>query len=228
MDQQKFPRRATAYRFWIKDLLNASKIDGKEMILFNVRGKEVSRVNLMATIVDKQINEDKTFATITLDDGTETIRVKAWKEDIRMIEKVNIGDQIMVIGKIRNYGGELSVIPEIIKKQEPEWLLLRRKELEAEFQKPEEKKFNSVEPKIEESVEQEIPIVEEEVINEPTETGRQKILTLIESESSSEGAQIGLVVQKSGLKEEEAERIIDELLKEGEIFQPRNGFLKVI
>lgn len=219
--ETKFPQRRTAYKFWIKDITNATPISQEGIHLFEIRGKEASRVNIIATVIDKQTNEEKTFSTITLDDGTETIRIKTWREDIKKLEEINIGDPIIVIGKIRFQGNEFFIIPEIIKKQEPDWLLVRKKELEKECGKPEEKE-QQIKSK------EEIPqaIIEEEVVGETTETARQRILELIEKET--EGAQINQIIQRSGLKEEEAEKTIDELLKEGEIFQPRTGFLKVI
>lgn len=208
-------KRRTAYKFWIKDIINAIPISQEGLNLFEIRGREASRVNIIATTVDKQINEERTFATITLDDGTETIRVKTWREDIAKLENVNIGDPVIIIGKIR-YSNEIFITPEVVKKQELEWLLVRKKELEKLYGKPEEQE------KSKEKTKQEVI---EEIVEEPTETARQKILGLVER---ADGIQISQLIQESRLKEEEAEEIIDELLKEGELFQPRTGFLKVI
>lgn len=208
-------KRRTAYKFWIKDIINAIPISQEGLNLFEIRGREASRVNIIATIVDKQINEEGTFATITLDDGTETIRVKTWREDIAKLENVNIGDPVIIIGKIR-YSNEIFITPEVIKKQEPEWLLVRKKELEKLYGKPEEQEKPKEETK---------QGIIEEIVEEPTETARQKILGIVER---ADGIQISQLIQESRLKEEEAEKIIDELLKEGELFQPRTGFLKVI
>jgi len=227
MEQQKFPKRQTAYKFWIKDITNASPLNQEGINLFDIREKQVSRVNVISVVVNKQINEDKTFSTITLDDGTETIRAKTWREDIQKLESVNIGDPVIVIGKIRIYGNELSIMPEIVKKQEPEWLLVRKQELEKEYAKPEEKEI-SQEPVQKQEIQQPQQIIEEQVIGTPTETSRQKILELIEKDTAPEGAEISSLIQNSGLKEQETESIIEELLKEGEVFQPRTGFLKAI
>jgi len=217
-------KRSTAYEFWIKDLVNAVPITPAGLHVFEVRGREASRVNIIAIIVNKTINEDGTFSTITLDDGTETIRVKTWREDTNKLEEVNIGDPVMVIGKIRIYANEIFIIPEIIRKQEPEWLSVRKKELERTYGQPEEPK--------EKTMEEPMPpreIVEEViVVSEPTVTARQKILELVEKETSKEGIEITKLIRASGLKEEEAEKAIDELLREGELFQPKAGFLKVI
>jgi len=228
MEVAKFPKRATAYKFWIRDILNAKPLEREGIRLFDVRGKETSRVNVMATIVDGHINEAKTFASITLDDGTDTISVKAWKEDLGIFDSVNVGDSIMAIGKVRIYNNEVFLIPEILKKHDIDWLLFRKKELETLFGKPSEKVEQVVqENKVEEVVDNS-GITEEEVVNEPTETARQKVLGLIERNNSQEGAEISNIVQSSGLAEDAAEKVIDELLKEGEVFQPRTGFLKVI
>jgi len=220
---QTLPKRNTAYKFWIKDLLNAVPISQDGLHVFDIRGREASRVNIIAAVVDKQTNEEKTFSSITLDDGTETIRVKTWNEDVKKLESINIGDPVIVIGKISLYGNELSIRPEIVKQQEPEWLLVRKKELEKTYGKPEELK--------EKPITEETPpheITEEVVVSGPTITTRQKILELVEKETAKEGIETTRLIRLSGLKEEEAEKAIDELLREGELFQPRTGFLKVI
>ncbi len=220
-------KRSTAYKFWIKDLTNAVPISQEGLHIFDIRGREALRVNIIATVVDKQTNEEKTFSTITLDDGTETIRVKTWKEDIKKLENINIGEPVMVIGKIRLYGNELSIMPEIIRKQEPEWLLVRKKELEKIYGKPEEQ----VQEKVQIRTEELTPpheMIEEIAVSEPTATARQKILELVEKETSKEGIETTKLIRISGLKEEEAEKAIGELLREGELYQPRTGFLKII
>ncbi len=219
----QLPKRNTAYKFWIKDLINAVPISQGGMHVFDIRGREALRVNIIAAVVDKQTNEEKTFSTITLDDGTETVRVKTWNEDVKKLENINIGDPVMIIGKISLYGNELSIRPEIVKKQEPEWLLVRKKELEKVYGKPEEPK--------EKTLTEETPpheITEEVVVSGPTITARQKILDFVEKETAKEGIETTRLIRLSGLKEEEAEKAIDELLREGELFQPRTGFLKVI
>ncbi|MBM3200100.1 hypothetical protein FJZ53_04115 [Candidatus Woesearchaeota archaeon] len=218
-----YPKRSTAYKFWIKDLLNAIPISQEGIHLFEVRGKEVSRVNVIAAVVDQQKNLDSTFSSITLDDGTETIRAKAWKDDVKKLEEVRVGDPVMVIGKLRFYANEIFITPEIVKLQEPEWLLVRKKELERLYGKPQE----SERPKLSTGTAPPQEVVEEIVV-EPTSTARQKILALVEKEPAKEGIQITKLIQASGLKEAEAEKAIDELLREGELFQPRTGYLKVI
>jgi RPA family protein len=220
---QILPKRNTAYKFWIKDLLNAVPISQGGLHVFDIRGREALRVNIIAAVVDKQTNEEKTFSSITLDDGTETVRVKTWNEDVKKLENISIGDPVIVIGKISMYGNELSIRPEIVKKQEPEWLLVRKKELEKIYGKPEEPK--------EKTLTEDTPpheITEEVVVSGPTITARQKILEFVEKETAKEGIETTKLIRLSGLKEEEAEKAIDELLREGELFQPRTGFLKVI
>ncbi|MBU4502711.1 MAG: hypothetical protein KKA79_08995 [Nanoarchaeota archaeon] len=226
MEQQTFLKRQTALKFWIKDIIQGTPLEREDIRLFDVRGKEASRVNIMGIVVDKRINEENTFATITIDDSTETIRAKTWKEDIQKLDAVNVGDPVMVIGKIRIYGNEMAVMPEIVKKQETEWLLVRKQELEKEYEKPEEKE--QVEQPQQQTEQPPRQIIEEEAVGQPTETSRQRIIQLIDKETSQQGIEISALIQKSGLKEQDAEEIIDELLKEGEVFQPRTGFLKVI
>jgi len=87
-------------------------------------------VRILATIVRKFINEDKSYGFLVLDDGTETIRAKAWREDVELIEKYNEGDIVDVFGRIREFGEEIYIVPEIIiRVDDPNWEILRELEI---------------------------------------------------------------------------------------------------
>ena len=231
MDQQL---RQTAYKVWISDLLNKQiqKEEGEwspSYILID--NKRVSRINLVATVVMKYMAEDKSYATLTIDDSSADIQIKAWREDVVTLENVDIGDTVLFIGRVREYNSQLYLTPEIIKPLEKsEWLDLRKKELEILYggraiSTPEVKPAIKEEPKQEET----ISIQEETVSSEKTtENERQKILNTIESLDKNEGADTVEVIEASKISEDEANSIIQELLKEGEIFEIKAGKLKII
>lgn len=94
-----------------------------------VNGERVSRARVLAIVIDKFISEDGNYGTITLDDGTDTIRLKAF-QDLRIIEDVEKGDIVEAIGKIREYNEERYLQPEIIVKiDDPNFEVLRKLEL---------------------------------------------------------------------------------------------------
>ncbi|MBT3577818.1 hypothetical protein HN499_03345 [archaeon] len=235
MDQQL---RQTAYKVWISDLLNKQiqKEEGEwspSYIL--VDNKRVSRVNVVATVVMKYTAEDKSYATLTIDDSSADVQIKAWKEDVATVESVDIGDTVLFIGRVREYNSQLYLTPEIIKPlDKSEWLDLRKKELEVIYgsraaSTPEIQPVATEAPKEAQKQEASITIQEETVSSEkPTENDRQKILNTIESLDKNEGADIVEVIEASKVPEEEANSIMQELLKEGEIFEIKAGKLKII
>lgn len=219
-------KRQTAYKVWIADLVNNKfvKQTGEwEPNFLEVNGEKISRVNLIANVITKFQNEDKTFTSITLDDGSSTIRVKTWREDTDKLSEVNIGDILLLIGRLREYNDEIYLTPEIVKKLDnPNWELVRKLELIKLYGKPKQKE--SVEqPKIEQS-----EVVEEQVIETSSESNRQLLLNLIEKFDTEKGADITKVIENSKLDEDEADSLIQELLKEGEIFQLDSTHLKLI
>lgn len=220
--------RQTAFKVWISDLVNNHivKQEGEwEPSYISVKDKKVSRVNLIASVVMKYENGEKTYSNLALDDGSSQIRVKTWREDTRLLENVNIGDIILVIGRPREYNSEVYIAPEIVKKVEnPSWMKIRKIELEKEYGKPVETKKELPQ----EQPSQGIVVKEETIIDTPTESDRQKILNLIEKNTSDEGAELTKVTEESGLGEERANQLIQDLIREGEVFEQKPGKLRII
>lgn len=224
--------RQTAFKLRICDIKNNKYI--KELgewepnyILFN--GNKISRVNVIANIIVKIESPDKSYMSILLDDGTETIRAKCWREDTKILENLNIGDIVLVIGRIRQYGEEIYLTPEIVKNISHEWVLVRKLELDKLYGKlitnQNNKDTKNKNYELETNL---INISEERIENLPNESKRQKIFSLIEKLDTEVGADKIQVIDESGIDKFESERIIDDLLREGEIFQIKPGKLKLI
>lgn len=200
----QFQKRQTAYKFWIKDAISARPVIVDNFVdHFIVRGKQVSRASIIASVVFKFESEDGNYAAVTLDDGTETIRLKCWREDTPMLKELKISDIILAVGRFKEYNNELYINPEIIKIVEPNWELLRKVELLKEHGKP------------------------CEVENVPEMQARQRVLDTIERFSSDEGAGLNIIIKNSGLSEDKVNETVKGLLKEGEIFENQPGKLKV-
>ena len=224
--------RQVAYKLWICDLINSpiKKDEGEFSSQFiDFKGMKISRVNIIANVVEKFINDDKSFGSITLDDGSGIVRLKAWKEDTSKIEKCNIGDIVNVVGRPRVYNEEGYIVPEILRKIEnPNFEILRKLELIKLYGKP---NLNGV--KINSEDKKEGPyvnddIVEEIRVNETTENNRQIIIKLIESLDDGEGTNINEIFSNSKINKNEIDIIIGDLLKEGEIFEIKEGYVKLI
>ena len=146
--------RHVAYRVWIKDLFNGQFIEKTSeldscSVLYN--NKKMSRVHIIATVTQKFESEDMTYSSVTIDDGSADIRVKAWAGDVDIISNSRVGDLILLIGKIKKYNDEIYIVPEILKKVDPNWELVHKSALlqrpkeemsEVVISKPEEIKLN--------------------------------------------------------------------------------------
>jgi len=232
--------RQTAYKTWVSDLNNNNykTEDNTGSGYIELNNTKISRVNLIGTIVNHFISEDSNYGSITIDDNSSTIRIKAFREDTNAFKNLKVGDIVLVIGRLRKYNDEIYINHEIIKNlNNPNWELLRKLELLKLYGKPKEEKVIE----ITEDNTQEIPVkkieapkiiqqqlIEEEMIeDEITENSRQKVLTIIER-YNEQGANINDVIKELNLDQKEVELAIQELLKEGEVYESRPGILRSI
>jgi len=98
----------------------------------------VSRVNILATVVDKfdrsaggtRMEGEGRYAALTLDDGTGVIRVKAWGDLSEKLAQIKVGDLVLVIGRIRSFQDETYIHGEIVRRvEDPNWETVRLLEL---------------------------------------------------------------------------------------------------
>jgi RPA family protein len=117
MPQQK---RQTA-KLATAEELNSGKYFQKEGFTPNYllvpSGRRFSRARMVATVVDSFTNDDETYGSLTLDDGTDTIQIKFFN-DLSLIENFEVGDIVEAVGKVREYQGEIYMNAEILKKRE--------------------------------------------------------------------------------------------------------------
>jgi len=208
-------------------------------------GMRISRARVLATVVDKFTNEDKKFSSVTLDDGTETIRVKAFNSFI--LDGLSNGDIVDVIGRVKEYQEELYMTPDMIFRiSDPNFEILRQLEI-ADFQKVWNKKKELVlnyqkqvsdmselkkllkEFNISGEETESILQSQEEPQEEKTSTDsdvKQKILDMIERLDSGDGCDYSLLIEQSGLSENALDAVVEELLDDGSCFEPRPGKIK--
>lgn len=212
--------RSTAYRVRIAPLINGEffRPGGFNPSYIVIDGNQVSRINIIATVVSKYLTEDGNYCALTLDDGSETIRAKAFGPDVAKIKEVNVGSFVRIIGKVKKYNDETYLIPEVINEDiDPNWMLVDYLELG----KPEYVEVENVQTSVSENGPEIMEIGDSENPN-------MKIIQLIKSHDSGDGAPIKDVMKNSKLDEKEAKEIIVTLLKSGEIFEPKKGILKLL
>ncbi|MAF51076.1 MAG: hypothetical protein CMH64_03200 [Nanoarchaeota archaeon] len=219
-EQQEMQQRQVAYKVRIGEISRGQYVekDGWEPNYIQVGEKQISRVNIIANVVDKQIGDN--LSSLTIDDGSGNIQVRAFKEDSIRLNSVEIGDVVIVVGRPRKYGNNFFISYEIAKKIDPLWAKVRQKEL-GEM------------PKVENSAPQVTPMqssqenIQEEKIEDNFED-RKKILELIRNSDQGEGSEVDSVIASSGFDAKKAEDIIQELIKAGEIYENVAGKVKML
>ena len=188
----------------------------------NYKGLQVHRVRIMGTVVSKFVADDRKYGFFVIDDGTETIRIRAFEDSLDLINKVEIGDIVDVFGRLRKYEDEIYVIPEIVVKiNDPNWEILRKLELIKQDKQLENQEF----------VEEEIVVETKESKDTQTtlfESPRQKVVNTIRELDKGDGVEISEVIQKAGLEKDVVENVLTDLMNEGEIFEPRAGKVKLL
>ncbi len=221
--------RQTAYKVWIAEIVNADYIRDAgewEPNYLDVKGTKVARINILGIITEVFTNLSRDYGTITIEDGSASIAVRAFKEDIRLIAECNIGDAVLIIGRPKQYQNEIYLVPEIVKKLEnPAWMKVRKLELTQTRGNVQQKQ--PITPLETTSREVREELIATNSFLQGNEEIRQKILNLLEKQGEL-GMDIDMLMQSAALEEETAEKIIEELIKEGEVYMSRPGVLKII
>jgi len=205
MPEQQF-KRHIAYKLRIGDVLIGKPImDGERFSFLELGNKKIIRVNVIGNIIDKFESEgDKKYSFVNIDDGSGQIRLKAFGDDVEKLKNFNQGQTIIVIGVLRNWNNETYISPEIIKEQDPKYLLVRKLELEKE------------------QTQNSAPVQREQMI-----AIKDKILDKIKSSEDEGGINVDKIIME--LRETSPEVInqeIKKLMEEGIIFEPRPGKLR--
>lgn len=217
-------KRQTAYKSRIAELLNAPyvKEGGWNPSYVTINGLHVSRVSVVAAVIS-------TGEETIIDDGSGKIPIRSFD----FVPDVNTGDIVLIIGKIREFGSQKYIAPEVIKKVDAAFAKLRQLELEkealiqpktvvAEQNAPQETAIKEDQP--------EEDLFEEEIVKAESVEGlngtRKKVYELIKTLDSGDGADMDKVMASAG--ESSAEQDIEYLMKRGEIFEVRPGKLKVL
>lgn len=209
--------RETAHKILLRHLLDGKIVqeEGTTQLMLPSLEK-VARVNVIATILIKE--KAGNITNILVDDGTGQVVLRFF-EQLPLIEQIQIGNSILIVGKPRVYNQEIYLSPEIVKKVLPAWLHIRKKELYQEFP-PGSKRGNSpVDEKEEEKL-----IVKYMIKEDTLPTG--KLMNLIKELDRGSGVLIEELIEKSPLPE--TERLIEKLLENGEIFQNAPGKVKTL
>lgn len=252
MNETKQPiKRLVAYKVTIADVVDG---EYKAQEGFNPSrvetswGLGISRVHILATVVNHYKSEDSKYAFITLDDGTGIVRSKAFQQDTKFLEKIKKGDIVDVIGRIREYNDERYIVPEVVRVVDDYNMITLRKlettvfknkflkkegaptKQKEEKSEPEKKKKDvkkapekqetKLEKKKDPAKETKKPLDDKEI--------RERVVKTIEVLDDGEGVDYTDILKNVDLEDNLIEKAIDELLSEGSCYEPRAGKIKVL
>jgi len=238
--------RSTAFKLKIEDLVNGRyvrSVDGTEPShLLTTWDQRVSRARVLGTVVEKFVRDDQGYATLRLDDGSETISIRAWREGVKELMEFKVGDLIDVIGRVREFEGEIYLVPElIVRVGDPNWELVRelevlraRKLALAQGKRPQLKAEPKLAPRqlnIElpapppgvEPVVEKLEEAEEPPLPEVPDETKKKVLLALEKLDKGDGATPADLAAELDLPRETVEDALRVLIVDGEIFEPRAG-----
>lgn len=210
MPDEQF-KRNIAYKQRIGDLLIGKPVNDEGRFSFLELGnKHIVRINIVGNIVDKYESEgEKKYIFFTFDDGSGQIKLKSFGDDAERFKNISQGQTVVVIGNLREFNNEVYIAPEIIKEQDPKYLLVRKLELEQE-----RKKIS--------------PMVEN---REQIVAMKDQILEKIKNSEEEGGIEIDEIIMSGELRNNSPDLInqeIKKLLEEGIIFEPRPGKLRYL
>ncbi len=199
--------RMPALKVTIADIVSGRwmKMEGMQAsYVETAAGQRISRARILSTIVSKFTSEDGSFTSITLDDGTETIRGKVFQGSL-LLAKAQQGDIVDAIGKVKEYNGEIYLNMESAYRiSDPNLELLRRLELLSR------------------------PKVQIEENKELADKERLRKLILDCLKAKPEGMAFEELIRETKESEAALEPIIDEMLNEGICYEPTPGKIRKI
>lgn len=196
-------KRSVAYKLKVEDIYKAEKsIEDGKLLFIKLGDKKISRVNIIATAIDSPYIQDgeKKFGSAIIDDGSGQIKLKLFGDEIEDLRDLSMGDSLRIIGLIREWNNELYISPEIIKKVDPKWLLVRKLEL---------KKMNK------------------KADGSPISL-RELIIDIVKNANQELGISKNELIMNMDASKETVEAEIVKLIGDATFYEPRPGILKIM
>ncbi|MBU0953310.1 MAG: hypothetical protein KKA90_02735 [Nanoarchaeota archaeon] len=200
--------RLPARKVRLADIVSGQWVQRQGMepsVVVTPSGMELGRVRVLGTVVETFTKEDQSFGSLTLDDGTETLRAKVFK-DLSPISEFAVGDVIDLVARVREFNGELYLNAEVgAKVTDPNIEILRAAELET---RPPEV---TLQPRPKEQVKDAV---------------REAVLQLLEK--NKDGLRFEDVFSSIHEPEAAVEQVVNDLLAEGVCYEPTPGRIRKI
>jgi len=196
-------KRNIAFKLKIGSILIGKIVLEEERFNFLELGsKRIVRVNIIGNLIDKYESEgERKFLSLTLDDGSGQIKLRAFADSIDKFKNFNQGETVLVIGVLRYWNNEAYISPEIIRQLDPKYLLVRKLEIE----KTQSKNTESVQ--------------REQIV-----AVKDRILGTIKNAEENGGIDIDkIIMDLNDISPEIINQEIQKFIAEGIIFEPRPG-----
>ena len=205
-------KRNVAFKLRIGDILKGRPMMGEasaeapaRFLFLELGDKHVVRVNILANCVDKYVQDgdDKKFATVTIDDASGQLKLKAFGDDIEILKGVLQGDSLQVIGNVREWNGELYILPEVVKKVDAGWLLVRKLEIQ--------------------NARKDLPVA-----GKGDSSLKDGIMVKIKAAEGDGGIDVEALIMDTEASPDAINEEIKKLLEEGLVYEPRPGRLRYL
>ncbi len=212
---EKQYRREVARKTSVAGILEGGFVEtGEGSAALNINGWQIKRANILATIVDKT-ESGEAYKSMVADDGTGQIKLRLFDDAQQLFGNAEVGDFALIIGKPRTYGSEAYIAPELIKAlKDVKWAEVRKLELRTQQAwaiKAGENKTSDDKPQ---------PPNTDVVSRDKVEVYRA-----VKELDKGRGADVAEVAAKCGSN---AEVLIKEMTKSGDLFEASPGRLKVL
>ena len=224
----------------ICDIVNGKYNSSGDNVGFNYLesavGIKMNKARILGTVVQKFIsdNSDKPFAIITIDDSTETISCRLWN-NLDLIQDIEVGDIVDLIGLLREYNNEIYIVPDLIKKIDDfNYETLRRLEIAESLEKLGIKKEAKEDKQVQKQETTATNETDDTVVSTDNQSTTDKsssvprvreiLMQKINELDNGDGADIEEVITVDN----SAEDILKELLNEGTCYEPRMGRVKLL
>ncbi len=122
-------KRSPAKILDLATIANADLITQDNVNYIMVNQNKIDRVNIISIIVDINENQLTNNILLKVDDGTAIMPVMVF--DPQSFDKnINIGDFVLIIGKVREFNKSRYIAAEIVKKTTKKWFSYRKKQIE--------------------------------------------------------------------------------------------------
>lgn len=201
----------SACKVAIIDILEARQMpqpDAADVLLTSYG--EIIRANVIAAVVNIQEGD-----ALLLDDGTGRILIR----NVSQQPDVRIGDIVLCVGRPQRFQQEWYLVPDVLKKVDRAWMLVRKKELA--LRRPVEIS----------AVGQQGTPVETETIKEPQEAVLEnplesRVVKMVKQQDKGDGADEGEIV--GAMNHPMTEQLLQKMILRGDLFYVKPGRLKVL